>query len=80
MKLGGLEVQHPVGVEQQESDVFLRWMPERVEAAGRRVGLPCEPPQQEAVVEGGADHAWRIARDAVQGVEPTGSQQPTRVR
>ena len=75
LQFGGLELQHPVRVEQQQRHAFLRGKPERVEAAGRLVGLAGEPAHQEAVVEGGADRAGRIARDAVQGVESTGSQQ-----
>ena len=66
-------VQHPVSVEQQESHVLLRRMVERIEGAERLVGLACEPAEQEAVVEGGADDARRISRDAVQGVKSTGS-------
>ena len=60
LQLGGLEVQHPVRVEQQERHAFLRRKAERVEAAGRVVGLAGEPAHQEAVVEGGADHAGAL--------------------
>src|SRR5204862_4614844 len=75
LKLGGLGAQHPMSVEQQQGDVFLRRMPERVETAGRGIGLACEPAQQEAVVEGESDHARRISRHAVQAVESAGSEQ-----
>ena len=67
-------------VMQQQSDVFLRRVPERVETPGRRIGLACEPAQQEAVVEGESDHAWRISRHAVQAVESTSSEQLKRRR
>src|SRR5262249_55412022 len=56
------------------------WMPERVQAARRLVGLTREPALQEAIVEGGSEHRWRISRDAVQSIESAGSHQPTRVR
>ena len=73
LQLGRLQVQHPVRVEQQERHAFLRWEVERVEAAGGRVGLAREPSHQKAVVEGGSEHARRIARDAVQGIQPARS-------
>ena len=73
-------VQEPVSVEQQESHVLLRRMVERVEGTVRLVGLAGEPPEQEAVVEGGSDDAQWISRDAVQGIESTGCQQPNRGR
>src|SRR5256886_9711752 len=57
---------------------FLRWEVERVEAAGGRVGLAREPSHQKAVVEGGSEHARRIARDAVQGIQPARSRSEER--
>src|SRR5207253_4322562 len=65
---------------QQQSCVCLRRMPERVETPGRRIALACAPAQQEAVVEGESDHAWRISRHAVQAVESAGSEQLKRRR
>ena len=69
-----------MSVEQQESHVLLRRLVERVEGTVRLVGLACQPPEQEAVVEGGSDDAQRISRDAVQGIESTGCQQLNRGR
>ena len=66
-------------VEQQERDIFLRRMPERIQATGRIVRFAGEAAHQESVVEGCADHARGIARDALQGVESTGSQETARV-
>ena len=80
LKLGGFGVQHPVRVEQEQSHILLRRMPERVETAGRRIGLAGEPAQEQAVVERESDHTWRISRHAVQRVEPARSQQGARVR
>jgi len=55
-------------------------MLERIEGTVRLVGLACQPPEQEAVVEGGSDDAQRISRNAVQGIESTGCQQLNRGR
>ena len=71
----GLIFQQPVRIEQQQSHVFLRRVVERIEAAGRGMGLAGEAEQQQAVVESRADHAGRVASDAVQRVESTRGQQ-----
>jgi hypothetical protein len=73
LQFGGLVFQHPVRVEQEKRHVFLRRMAERVEAAARLIGLAGKPAHEEAVVEGSADHAGCIARDAVQRLEASGS-------
>jgi len=65
--------QHPVGVDQEQRHAFLRREVERVQAPRGRIGFACEPPQQDAVVERGSEHTRRIARDAVQGIQPAGS-------
>src|SRR4029077_14218318 len=50
-------------------------MTERVEAAWRGVGFAGKSAHQQAVVEGGADHAGRVSRHAVERVEATRSQE-----
>ena len=73
-------VQHPVRVQQQQRHVFLRPMAEGIQGAGRCIGLARESALQEAIVERGTDHGWRIAPHAVQGVQSTGCEELKRVR
>ena len=75
LKLRGLELEHPMCVEQQQRHAFRRREPEGVQTAGRVVGFAGEAAHQQAIVEGGADHARCIARDAVERVEATGSNE-----
>src|SRR6185295_2466269 len=73
-ELRRFEVQHPVRVEQEERQVLLRRIVQRIEAPRKRVRLPGEASEKEAVVEREANHRRRLARDAVELIESSGRE------
>ena len=79
-KLRRLKVNHAVGVEEQERQVLLRRIVERVERARRGLRFPAEAAKEEAVAERETDQGRRLARHAVQLVEPAGREQGLRLR
>jgi Putative transposase, YhgA-like len=65
-------------LQEQQCEVLLSRVAERIQRAWRGLWLPCEAAKQEAVVERESDQARRLTPHAVQLVEPAGREQGVR--
>src|SRR3954451_2492977 len=69
LEFGRLGCQHPVCIQQQESQVLLGGITEWVKPSARGIRFACKATQQKPIIEREADHARGLPAHTVQGIK-----------